>query len=73
MTSWWKPIETGGLYSCKDCPKSVDNSDEVTRLREEVAKWRSVAGLLAEDGYFHSSAGIEAKNRYDAATGWEPQ
>jgi hypothetical protein len=74
---WWKPIETGGLYSCKDCPQSVVNRPEVADLQgtvraleAEVSMWRSIAGLLAEDGYFHSSAGIEAKNRYDAATGW---
>jgi hypothetical protein len=74
---WWKPIETGGSLSCRDCPQSVANRPEVAdlegtvrALEEEVAKWRKVADRLAEDGYFHSSAGIEAKNLYDAATGW---
>ena len=75
---WWKPIESGGSLLCKECPEFLRQRDEtyayagtVRALEEEVARWRKVADRLAEDGYFHSAAGIEAKNLYDAATGWE--
>lgn len=44
---WWKPIETGGLYSCKDCPQSVVNRPEVADLQgtvraleAEVDRWK---------------------------------
>jgi hypothetical protein len=33
---WWKPIETGGLYSCKDCPQSVLNRPEVADLEGTI-------------------------------------
>jgi hypothetical protein len=51
-------------------PEVADLEGTVRALEDEVALWRKIAGRLAEDGYFHSSAGIEAKNLYDVATGW---
>jgi hypothetical protein len=32
----WHPIETGGLYSCKDCPMSIYKRPEVADLQGTI-------------------------------------
>jgi hypothetical protein len=46
---WWKPIETGGLYSCLECPHSIHKRPEVSdlegtvrALEDEVDTWKKL-------------------------------